>query len=353
MPVFGWDISDFDHDRGPVNMVAARNDGIQFVTHKATEGTLVKHSRYGATLNAAKAAQIEFLGAYCVPRTPGNNGHGSVSAQVDYLLSYVTAQTPWWTTYPAFFWQVDLEHWGYDDVAPAVGVEMCRLLRERTGRRVILYAPKWAYGDNIPGNDLLWASTYGANPAVKYSAAYPGDNAAGWATYSGRVPTILQYGSKTIIGGQGTCDANAFRGSVADFRALIRGGISAAVQEGTVDPETELALKVAFAAPYDGRTGINGQSWMAKAIETPLRGLAAKVDALTATIGTLATAQAASAVREQATMAALDQLGKVITAGGGDVDVAAIKAEILDAEARIRDRLHAAQQAAADALDTD
>lgn len=66
---------------------------------------------------------------------------------------------------------------------------------------------------------------------------------------------------------------------------------------------------------------------------------------------------AASAVREQASMVAIDALAKAIQAGGGSVDVAAIKAEILDAETRVKadvdshfQRLADAQQAAANAL---
>jgi hypothetical protein len=266
--LYGWDLSDFDWPRGVVDMIAARNDGISFVTHKATEGTTVRHARYGQALNAAKAAQIEFTGAYMVVRTPGNNGHGPVAAQVDYLLAYVDAATPWWRGDPGFFFQVDLEPWDYDHVLPAFGVQACDVLRARTGKGVLLYAPRWAYADTIPGAHPLWASDYGSNPAVHYRSAYPGDAAPGWGAYSGRQPAILQFGSRTTIATHPTCDANAFRGGAADFRALIRDGGA-----DTVDPVVELALKVAFAAPYDGYTGISGQSWMSKAVETPLRTL--------------------------------------------------------------------------------
>jgi hypothetical protein len=117
-----------------------------------------------------------------------------------------------------------LEHWSYDQVAPARGVEWCRLLRERTGRAVLLYAPKWAYGNTIGGSDPLWQSDYGTNPAKRYRDAYPGDNSSRWGAYSGRTPAILQYGSRTTIGTQPVCDANAFRGDEADFARLIGRG---------------------------------------------------------------------------------------------------------------------------------
>ncbi|NJC70875.1 hypothetical protein HC031_14290 [Planosporangium thailandense] len=209
---------------------AAVRDGITFFTHKATEGTTIRHVHYGEALNRARAAGMPLMGAYMVVRTPGNNGHGAVPAQVDYALAYLDSQTPWWRTTPEFFIQVDTEHWGYDDVAPQYGVTACSLLRARTGKWVVLYAPRWAYGDGIPGNDPLWASSYGANPAVPYRQAYPGDGSSGWASYSGRTPTILQYGSRLTIGTQPYCDADAFRGTVAQMRALITGVDMDAVQ---------------------------------------------------------------------------------------------------------------------------
>jgi len=126
---------------------------------------------------------------------------------------------------PGFFLQVDLEHWPYDQVVPAQGVAACGLLRQRSGHWVVLYAPQWAYGNTIGGSDPLWASAYGGNPAVDFRQAYPGDgDGKRWQSYSGRTPVFVQYGSATTIGRQPGCDANAFRGSLADLRQLITGG---------------------------------------------------------------------------------------------------------------------------------
>jgi hypothetical protein len=276
MTVFGWDASDFDWSRGPVDLTAAARDGIQFFTHKATEGTSVRHARFGEAMRRAKTAGIEFRGAYVVVRTPGNNGHGSVHAQADYFLSYLDQQVPGWRTDPGFFLQVDLEHWPYDKVEPQHGVQACQLLRAATGKWVVLYAPKWSFGDSIPGDDPLWASNYGANRAVAYRQTYPGDSATGWAAYSRRTPVILQFGSNTRIGSQPTCDANAFRGTLDQFRALITGGNDMAA--GDADK--------AFSAPYTGtEPWVSGRSWMAKAVEAPLRGLTAAVAQILAAQG--------------------------------------------------------------------
>ena len=210
-----------------MDLVSAKAAGVSFFTYKATEGTSTKHIHYGEALKRARDAGIEFLGAYIVPRTPGP----SVSAQVDYFLSYVDAQTPWWRQWPGWFFQVDTEHWSYDAVSPDTGEQVCQALRDRTGRWVIHYAPKWAYGNTIPGTTPLWASDYGSNPVAELKAAYPGDQSSRWSSYSGRVPTFLQYGSQLTIGTQPGCDGNAYRGTVDQLRQLITGHF-AQPQEG-------------------------------------------------------------------------------------------------------------------------
>jgi hypothetical protein len=229
MTVFGWDASDYDFNRGSMDLVAARNAGVSFFTYKATESTSVKHVHYGDALNRAKAAGIEFVGAYIVPRSGP-----SVVAQVDYFLAYVNSATPWWTSYPGFFFQVDTEKWSYDAVSAQRGADVCAEIRRRTGRRVVHYAPQWAYGNSIPQPDALWSSNYGNNAVGSLAGQYPGDNSSRWVAYSGRTPTFLQFGSKIIIGSQHTCDGNAFRGTIADLRMFITGSAGPAGGDGDV-----------------------------------------------------------------------------------------------------------------------
>lgn len=211
MTLFGLDLSDFNP---ALNWPKVAADGISFVTHKASEGTSNQHHP-AAALNGARAAGIPFLGAYMIPRSGP-----SVSAQVDYFLSWVDHEVPWWRTFGGWFWQVDTEHWSYDAVSPAIGQQACALLAQRTGKRVIHYAPQWAYGNGVPGAEPLWASSYvGGNGW--YHGLYPGDNAPGWHAYSGRTPAILQFSSTAAAGGTPNLDVNAFRGTAADFAALI------------------------------------------------------------------------------------------------------------------------------------
>lgn len=217
MTLFGWDASDYDWGRGGMDLVAAKNAGVNFFTYKATESVTVTHVHYGEALNRARAAGIEFLGAYIVPRSGP-----SVNAQVDFFMNYVNAQTPWWATYPGFFFQVDTELWSYDKVTAQRGADVCAELIRRTGRRVVHYAPEWAYNGNIPQPDPLWASNYVSGVGT-LQQLYPGDGSSRWHPYSGRTPVFLQFSSSVIIGTQHTCDGNAYRGTMEDLRTFITG----------------------------------------------------------------------------------------------------------------------------------
>lgn len=221
-PIFGWDASDFDHDRGmrAHHITNAANEGIVFFTHKVTEkagsGQWI-HTRSGEKLAAARDAGIPFLGAYIVPRTGI-----SVSAQVDFALQQSDQRFGWWKDFPGWFWQVDLEKWSYDAVPVSVGVEMCNQLVSRTNKPVVLYAPRWAYGNTIPEpwSRKIWNSHY-VSGSGNFKNLYPGSSYAGWNDMSGHRPVILQYSASATIGGQSTCDANAFEGTALEFAQML------------------------------------------------------------------------------------------------------------------------------------
>jgi hypothetical protein len=68
------------------------------------------------------------------------------------------------------------------------------------------------------------------------------------------VPTFLQYGSRLTIGSQPGCDANAFRGTLDQLRALITGGNE--MSEWTATPPSDPSR-----APFltQGNPGYTGQ----------------------------------------------------------------------------------------------
>ncbi|GAA1797080.1 hypothetical protein GCM10009835_14040 [Planosporangium flavigriseum] len=293
----GIDASDYDWDRGPMDVAAAVRDGITFFTHKATEGTRTQHIHYGEALNRARAAGVPCMGAYLVPRTPGNNGHGAIAEQVSYFLNYLDAQTPWWRSTPQFFIQVDTEHWGYDDVAPQYGAQACDLLRSQTGKWVIHYAPRWAYGDTIPGDDPLWASSYGTNPAAPYRQAYPGDDSSGWTPYSRRTPTILQFGSRLTIGSQPSCDGDAFRGTLAQFQAMVIGGDDLMGVLIGNEPIQEYLPRIERAL-----------WWPIPGIATDVKTSLTKLDGLATAVGNIPTGNAQAPTQDQLNTAILNAM---------------------------------------------
>lgn len=213
-----WDISNHDWRRHPVNLAEARSHGIAGVTHKATEGDWYRDPYYRSYARQLPGANFPVAGSYHVLN------HGiDVGRQTDYWIDYVDDQSPNWHQHPCWIWQIDAEPLdGYREPTLAEIVACGQRIENRLGvdpARILVYAPWWVYYDELVGLPYrLWASSYGDNPAVPYLDAYPGDVDAEWHSYSGQVPLILQFGSRTIIGSQPTCDANAVR--VADEDAL-------------------------------------------------------------------------------------------------------------------------------------
>lgn len=218
MTVFGWDSSHYD---GPITATiaaAAKAQGIAFVTHKLSEGSGGLDTLAAQALTSFRDAGIEFIGAYGVVRT------GDAVAEADVLISMADAQVPWWRDFPGWFWQTDLEKWPYDPVPATLGITYSRELAARTGKLVVLYGSAGQYGSELSSwEGPLWNAHYGLNQPGLFQVIYPGDQSAGWAAYSGKTPTFLQYSSAATIAGLTTCDANAFRGTVAQLRALITG----------------------------------------------------------------------------------------------------------------------------------
>jgi len=217
-----WDASDYDWARGPMNLTAAKADGIIGFTHKATEATWIKHEHTGEALNRARDAGMEFIGAYHVVRSTDPH------EQVAYYLAYLDAAAPWWRTFPGFFHQVDLEDWPYDHVTAATGMQFAAALKAAQPKFVITYASRGQYGNTLTGIATpLWNANYGTNPVAHYPDAYPGDGSARWVPYSGQTPAFLQYGSQLRVGTQPGADCSAYRGSLNDLRALITGSAPA------------------------------------------------------------------------------------------------------------------------------
>lgn len=313
--VFGWDASDYDWARGPMDLAAARADGIDFFTHKATEATWTKHVHYGEAMRRARDAGIPVLGAYHVVRSPAD-----AAREVDYCLAYVDAQTPWWRDWPCWFWQVDLEKWPYDAVPASEGEAFADIIEAKTGRRAIIYASRGQYGEQLTGTSHeLWNANYGTNPAMHYRDVYAargGDTGPGWASYSGRVPVFWQFGSRTTIGGQGICDANAFRGTVDQLKAMIKG-------DDDMTPEQERLLRNAETYAWKESAGEDPITGILDNSGNPIRPGMPNMP--------MRTAKAALVAAEKA-LAAVNELAARPPVVAAPLDPAVLKAVLLDPE---------------------
>lgn len=217
--IYGWDQSHYDGDITLAIMETALVEGIEFVTHKLGEGP--NHDdddpKAAAALLASKNAGIQLIGGYWFC-------HGSDDPALEARTCVETADrvAPWWRTFPGWFFQADLETSATGLPSPAFSKSFCDALAVLSDRTVIAYASHGMYQNRLTGlGHRLWNANYGSEPTGPFEDIYPGDNSPGWDPYSGQVPVILQYSSRATIAGRTTCDANAFKGTVADFMTLI------------------------------------------------------------------------------------------------------------------------------------
>lgn len=215
--IFGWDASHYDAVPDGGLVVA---EGVKFMTHKA--GGDAVDAELGAWWSEMKPHRGKvLLGAYWVLLP------GSPATRADQFVNQLDLHCSGWSDGP-FILQVDCEEWNSDpSTVPSkadVKAFCDRLVFRAPKLRPIVYAPEWVYGGKLTGLGYpLWASHY-VNGSGSASALYPGDSSSKWDAYSGQVPAILQFTSSATIAGQTTCDANAYRGTLAELTALLAPG---------------------------------------------------------------------------------------------------------------------------------
>ncbi|WP_203911835.1 peptidoglycan-binding domain-containing protein [Rhizocola hellebori] len=230
--MFGCDIYDFTVQNGLTeNHVRSfvENGGLTFINAKFWEqdkdGATYPHKKAAKMLRVATEAGLPFPCGFVAPRT-------GVSPQVTVtnLIAFADSNFPMWREHPGFWWQVDVEHWAdangdvYDPVDINLGVAVAKHLMKEGQKPAFLYAAPWAYHDTVPNYQgrKLWASNYSGSGASRdYREMYLGDNAPGWKSYSGSVPTINQFCSDGKVNGWGPLVMSAFRGGQEDFRRAL------------------------------------------------------------------------------------------------------------------------------------
>lgn len=256
MTIFGWDASHYDGNLTVADLTKAKAEGIAFFTHKIGEGlTNVDETAAGA-LSAARAAGIPAIGGYYFIHS------GDMEAQADRCIALADRYVPWWKTFGGWFWQTDAEtDTGGHLPSPAEVKRFSDRLAVRSGRLVIVYASHGQYGNRLAGlGHPLWNANYPTSRKAPFKALYPGDSYAGWTAYSGQTPVFAQYTSSATIAGHTTCDANGYRGTVAQLLALIgapAGGASDPVEETDMALTDDDVQKVAAATVHLLLTGLS------------------------------------------------------------------------------------------------
>lgn len=241
MTIYGWDLSHYDAVPNGARVVS---EGFRFATHKA--GGDKDDAELVAWWRAVKPYRGKLLlGAYWV-LYPGNP-----AGRADAFLARLDSQCAGWRDGP-FILQLDCEVWNGDlstkpgkaDIKAA-----CDRLKAKCPKLTpIVYASAGQYGNSL--SDLgypLWNARYPTSKGGPASLLYSqigGDSGSGWASYSGQTPAIWQFSSSATIAGQATCDANAYRGTLAELTSLLAPGW----EQGM-----ELTDKVGSEA-YPGRT---------------------------------------------------------------------------------------------------
>ncbi len=205
--LYGIDIS---HHQGAFDLARTRAEGFDFAFLKATEGSSFVDSRFGANLDAGRAAGL-LVAAYHYQRADS-----SAEAQTAHITATVPADVP-------VILDVEDGGGGADLSRDIIG----RLVAAGY-RSPLLYLPRW-YWEQIGSPDLtglpaLWYSRYASNEggyASEIYERYRDFYDAQWGGYGGLGVAVLQFTSSATVAEQSPVDANAFRGTREELAALL------------------------------------------------------------------------------------------------------------------------------------
>lgn len=204
MPIFGIDIS---HHQGSFDVERAAREGIDFFIFKATEGDGFTDARFSENVAKARKTKKPFA-AYHYQRSGI-----SAAAQVAHVKNVVSTDIP---------------------VIPDVetnsgGVSLTRDIVSRlrsAGYSVpLLYMPRWYWqqlgSPSLSGLPPLWSSRYPDNKVGDIRDEYAAVPAHYWNGYGGLRVEVLQFTSSARVAGRAPIDGNAYRGTLAQLRALF------------------------------------------------------------------------------------------------------------------------------------
>jgi lysozyme len=216
--LFGLDTS--HHQGDNPDFARARAEGLQYVIFKATEGNGFVDRKFHGNVGRAIAAGL-LVAAYHYQRSGI-----SAAAQVEHIKRVVPLGMPVIPDVEANSGGVDLTR------------EIVRLLRAAGYPVPLVYIPRWYWQQlgrpSLAGLPPLWSSRYPDNVGDSIVNEYRDVPASYWEGYGGLEVKLLQFTSSGRAAGYGPLDGNAFRGTRAQFAALLGGG-----QPEPEDPDEE------------------------------------------------------------------------------------------------------------------
>lgn len=203
---------DISNNNRAVDLAAVKRQGFVGVSSKVTEGTGFVDGYYAGWRKQAQQVGLLFNGYHALHR-------GNAAAQADFFCAHLGG---------AKVGHLDFEPFG-DNPQVADAHEFIARCATHGVRVGLLYHPHW-YWQQIGSPALnfkahLISSNYPLlgvhDHAASLYSRVGGDKGAGWASYGGMSPTFWQFTDNAKVDGHsGPIDASAFRGTLAELRAL-------------------------------------------------------------------------------------------------------------------------------------
>ena len=223
------------------------------VIAKATEGDYYRDASYGRFKSEAAALGSIFSGYHFL------KSDIDAASQADYYHAFAGA-TPC---------MIDVETEGASKPTVDEVVAFANRLKAVGGRAWAVYFPKW-YHDQV-GGDLSRLAGAGLVLVSSNYTSYS-DNGPGWESYGGATPRIWQYTNAQPYGG-GSCDFNAFRGTVGDLAALVNGSGGAPAPRPPLADAPPISLHILQMCAHEDPPKPQGQTtnsnqviWVQKAL---------------------------------------------------------------------------------------
>ena len=211
MTLFGVDVASY---QGKPNWSKVYASGIRYAFSKVTENTHYVNPTWSHNRSGMLALGDDFL-----PGTYHFLHGGSGAAQARYFLEHAGDVS-------RFAVALDVEASGAN---AATARDWVREFKDRTGGHpVIGYFPRWYWEQqgrpDLSFFDTIWQSHY-VSGSGSPASLYKGVPGSWWSPFGGEPISILQFSSSaTVPGISGRCDVNAFRGTLAELRAIALGG---------------------------------------------------------------------------------------------------------------------------------